>query len=109
MSGEVRHSKGARRTAAKGVAWFDMSAPRVWLVREDESVARTYLVSGASTATWMPGATRCTPSPSHGCIRQARPDAWSTGNTGISGRFYAKVKRTPYCRPDTSPTIRAVR
>ena len=34
---------------------------------------------------------------------------WSTGNTGIEGRFYAKVGRTAACRADTSPTIRAVR
>jgi uncharacterized cupredoxin-like copper-binding protein len=30
---------------------------------------------------------------------------WSTGNTGQSGKFYAKVRRTPDCKPDTSPTI----
>ncbi len=34
---------------------------------------------------------------------------WSTGNTGIEGRFYAKVKRTPSCKGATSPTVRAVR
>ncbi len=34
---------------------------------------------------------------------------WSTGTTGTPGRFYAKVRRTPYCRADTSPTIRATR
>ena len=33
---------------------------------------------------------------------------WSTGNTGLRrGKFYAKVARTPECRPDTSPTVRA--
>ncbi|MCB0908271.1 MAG: hypothetical protein KDB63_14245 [Nocardioidaceae bacterium] len=34
---------------------------------------------------------------------------WSTGNTGIEGRFYAKVKKTATCGGDTSKTIRAVR
>lgn len=34
---------------------------------------------------------------------------WSTGNTGIEGRFYAKVKRTALCKGATSPTVRAVR
>ncbi len=34
---------------------------------------------------------------------------WSTGNTGIEGRFYAKVKRTPQCKGAVSPTVRAVR
>jgi hypothetical protein len=34
---------------------------------------------------------------------------WSTGNTGTPGRFYAKVRATPGCQRDTSPTIRAVR
>jgi hypothetical protein len=34
---------------------------------------------------------------------------WSTGNTGIEGRFYAKVKRTALCKGATSPTVRAIR
>jgi hypothetical protein len=34
---------------------------------------------------------------------------WSTGNTGTEGRFYAKVKKKPGCKRDTSRTIRAVR
>lgn len=34
---------------------------------------------------------------------------WSTGNTGLEGRFYAKVKRTKKCKAATSPTVRAVR
>jgi len=34
---------------------------------------------------------------------------WSTGNTGIEGRFYAKVKRTALCKAATSPTVRAER
>lgn len=34
---------------------------------------------------------------------------WSTGNTGVEGKFYAKVRRTPSCKGDTSPTIRATR
>ncbi|WP_148572678.1 hypothetical protein [Nocardioides caldifontis] len=34
---------------------------------------------------------------------------WETGNTGLEGRFYAKVRRTPHCKADTSPTVRAVR
>ena len=38
--------------------------------------------------------------------KQGSVYVWSTGNTGESGRFYAKVKRTPDCKPDTSPTIK---
>jgi hypothetical protein len=34
---------------------------------------------------------------------------WSTGNTGTGGRFYSKVKRSPECRGDTSPTIHVTR
>ena len=34
---------------------------------------------------------------------------WSTGNTGIEGRFYAKVKRTPLCKRALSPTVLAER
>ncbi len=34
---------------------------------------------------------------------------WSTGNTGIAGKFYAKVKKTDQCKADFSPTIRATR
>jgi hypothetical protein len=34
---------------------------------------------------------------------------WSTGNTGIEGRFYAKIKRTPLCKAAVSTTVRAVR
>jgi hypothetical protein len=41
--------------------------------------------------------------------RQGTKYVWSTGNTGIQGRFYAKIGATPNCRPDTSPTVRAVR
>ena len=35
--------------------------------------------------------------------------AWSTGNTGTEGRFYAKVRHIDGCKGDTSPTIRATR
>ncbi|NYI99675.1 hypothetical protein HNR19_000374 [Nocardioides thalensis] len=31
---------------------------------------------------------------------------WSTGNTGMTGRFYAKVTKTADCSADVSPTIR---
>ena len=32
---------------------------------------------------------------------------WSTGNTGQSGKFYARVRRIEgLCRPDTSRTLR---
>ena len=41
--------------------------------------------------------------------RQGDRYVWSTGNTGIEGRFYSKVRRTDQCRGDTSRTIRAVR
>lgn len=34
---------------------------------------------------------------------------WSTGNTGLEGRFYAKVKRTAQCKGAVSDTVRAVR
>ena len=34
---------------------------------------------------------------------------WNTGNTGTEGRFYSKVKRSPQCKGDTSPTIRVTR
>ena len=34
---------------------------------------------------------------------------WNTGNTGMFGRFYARVARTDTCRGDTSNTIRSVR
>lgn len=35
--------------------------------------------------------------------------SWETGNTGIAGRIYAKVKATSTCGGDTSPTIRVTR
>ncbi len=35
--------------------------------------------------------------------------AWSTGNTGTEGRFYAVVRKTAQCKGASSPTIRAVR
>jgi hypothetical protein len=41
--------------------------------------------------------------------KQGDTYVWSTGNTGIEGRFYAKVKRTAHCKRDLSPTIRAQR
>jgi hypothetical protein len=34
---------------------------------------------------------------------------WSTGNTGIAGRFYAKVTKTSSCKGAVSTTIRAAR
>ncbi|HWJ82048.1 MAG TPA: hypothetical protein VNS55_07415 [Nocardioides sp.] len=34
---------------------------------------------------------------------------WDTGNTGIEGKFYAKVRATDTCGRDTSRTVRAVR
>jgi hypothetical protein len=30
---------------------------------------------------------------------------WSLGQPGLSGRFYAKAKRTEFCKPDLSPTV----
>jgi hypothetical protein len=30
---------------------------------------------------------------------------WSTGNTGLSGKFYARAGRKPGCRPDSSRTL----
>jgi hypothetical protein len=35
--------------------------------------------------------------------------SWETGNTGVAGRVYARVKPTPTCAGDTSPTIRVTR
>jgi len=35
--------------------------------------------------------------------------AWSTGNTGTEGKFYAKVRKTATCSVDFSPTVKAVR
>lgn len=32
---------------------------------------------------------------------------WSTGNTGTSGRFYARARRIEGCKGDSSRTIRA--
>jgi hypothetical protein len=34
---------------------------------------------------------------------------WSTGNTGMAGRFYAKVKETSECKGAVSSTIRVLR
>lgn len=34
---------------------------------------------------------------------------WSTGNTGLSGKFYARAGRTADCKSDTSETIRSDR
>jgi hypothetical protein len=34
---------------------------------------------------------------------------WSTGNTGMFGKFYARAPRTLYCKADSSPTVRSVR
>jgi hypothetical protein len=35
--------------------------------------------------------------------------AWSTGNTGTEGRFYAKLQATPDCRSARSGVVRAQR
>lgn len=35
--------------------------------------------------------------------------SWSTGNTGIEGRFYAKVRKTAVCKGAESATVRAMR
>ena len=34
---------------------------------------------------------------------------WSTGNTGVYGKVYARVGRTEHCKADTSRTVRSVR
>jgi len=31
---------------------------------------------------------------------------WSTGNTGMNGRFYARAKKTDRCKADSSRTLR---
>lgn len=41
--------------------------------------------------------------------RQGNRGVWSTGNTGISGRFYVRTPRVPGCTGAASNTIRAVR
>jgi hypothetical protein len=33
---------------------------------------------------------------------------WSTGNTGVFGKVYSLVRRTPECKPDASKTVRSV-
>ena len=35
--------------------------------------------------------------------------AWSTGNTGLSGKFYAHVNRTPDCKPASSRTVKTTK
>jgi len=35
--------------------------------------------------------------------------SWNTGNTGTPGKFYAKVKKTTFCKADFSPTVTARR
>jgi len=30
---------------------------------------------------------------------------WSTGNTGVSGRFYARARKTDRCKADSSRTL----
>jgi hypothetical protein len=30
---------------------------------------------------------------------------WSTGNTGVNGRFYARAKKTDQCKADSSRTL----
>jgi hypothetical protein len=35
--------------------------------------------------------------------------AWSTGNTGTEGKFFARVRHIPGCKAATSPTIVAKR
>ena len=34
---------------------------------------------------------------------------WSTGNTGVFGKFYARAPKTPDCKADSSETVRSVR
>lgn len=41
--------------------------------------------------------------------RQGNRGVWSTGNTGLSGRFYVRTARVPGCTAAVSKTIRAVR
>jgi hypothetical protein len=41
--------------------------------------------------------------------KQGSDYVWSTGNTGLGGRFYAKVRGTTDCKGDTSPTIKVVK
>jgi hypothetical protein len=41
--------------------------------------------------------------------RRGNVGVWSTGNTGIAGRFYVRTGRTLNCRAGTSDTIRARR
>lgn len=36
---------------------------------------------------------------------QGEDYTWSTGNIGVSGRFYARVKKTPECKGDRSKTV----
>jgi len=34
---------------------------------------------------------------------------WSTGNTGLFGKFYARAGKTPDCKADNSDTVRSRR
>jgi hypothetical protein len=34
---------------------------------------------------------------------------WSTGNSGVYGKIYARAGRTEFCKADSSPTIRVPR
>lgn len=41
--------------------------------------------------------------------RQGDRGVWSTGNTGMTGKFYARTGKTSECRADASETIRVRR
>jgi hypothetical protein len=41
--------------------------------------------------------------------RQGNRGVWSTGNTGMSGKFYVRTGKVPGCTAAASKTIRAVR
>jgi hypothetical protein len=45
---------------------------------------------------------------SDGASRQGRRYVWSTGNTGQTGRLYARAGRIRGCLADSSPTINVV-
>jgi hypothetical protein len=37
---------------------------------------------------------------------QGNHGEWSTGNSGLSGKFYARARKTPDCKADSSRTVR---
>lgn len=97
-------AKRAKVTVTITAQGTDMSgvvrSPRPALCAANRTVKVFKLVDG-EPHLW---ATDTTDEPSPGAVY-----AWSTGNTGTPGRFYAQVAKKPGCKADVSPTIRVRR